>query len=167
MVTSSHQSSHSYCTTLRNLIVKLSKHKFLFITINVRQMEKQRTLGCCSKWRWKKRKTERNTKVFQTIRQKLVFLWKLLHYPHANCQRIKVAWFDVNEFNLVFLNYRKCHNHRETTTDDLARTNVWHVYLYTLCSAALSFLLCLWHITPHLLLIIILPLTFCASSLSF
>ena len=113
------------------------------------------------------KKGKKNPKVFSNNKIETCFLWKVPPNPHANCQRMKVAWFDVNEFVLVFLNYRKCHNHQETTTDELARANVWHVYLYTLCSAALSFLLCLWHITPHLLLIIILPLTFCASSLSF
>lgn len=62
-----------------------------------------------------------------------------------------------NFIPLSFVNYHSCHNHQKTTTDDLARANVWHFYLYTLCSVALSFLLCLSHITPHLLQIIILP----------
>lgn len=87
--------------------------------------------------------------------------------PHANCQRIKVAGFVVNLFHLAFVNYHKCHNHQKTTTDDLARATVWHFYLYTLCSVALSSLLCLSHIIPHLPHIIILPSHFFASSLIF
>lgn len=81
----------------------------------------------------------------------------------ANCQRIKVV---VNLFHLAFVNYHKCHNHQKTTTDDSAHANVWHFYLCTLCSVALSFLLCLSHIIPHLPHIIILPPRVYAPSLN-
>ena len=110
---------------------------------------------------------EKSTKASQTMRYKLVFCEKFFWAHTHNCQSIKVARFVVNLFHLAFVNYHKCHNHQKTTTDDLARTNVWHFYLYTLCSVALSSLLCLSHIIPHLPHIIILPSHFFASSLSF
>lgn len=60
-----------------------------------------------------------------------------------------------------------CHNHQKTTTDDLAHANVWHFYLCTLCSVTLFFLICLWHIIPHLPPIISLPSHFSCFVLEF
>lgn len=128
---------------------------------------------CCNKWKqlfysWEKeRKKEKKHQGFSNNETQTCCLWKVLLNPCANCQRNKAAIFDVNLFHLAFVNYHKCHNHQKTT-DELACVNVWHFYLYTLCSAALSFLLCLSHIVPHLPRIIILPSHFFfASSLIF
>lgn len=114
-----------------------------------------------------KKKEEKIHQGFSNNETRTCFLWKVRLSPHANCQRIKVAWFVVNLFHLAFVNYHKCHNRQKTTTDDLARASVCHFYLYILCSVALSSLLCLSHIIPHLPHIIILPSHFFASSLVF
>lgn len=98
-------------------------------------------LLCCNKWnqlfyscvRKEKKKKHQG---FSNNEAQTCFLWKVPLKPCANCQRIKAARSDVNLFYLAFVNYHKCHNHQKTT-DDLAHANVWHFYLYTLCSAAL------------------------------
>lgn len=96
-------------------------------------------LLCCNKWNQLFYSCVRKGKKhqgFSNNEAQTCFLWKVPLKPCANCQRIKAARSDVNLFYLAFVNYHKCHNHQKTT-DDLAHANVWHFYLYTLCSAAL------------------------------